>query len=62
MDWLKEHLGAYIGSGISAYTAFISFGGRQVFDTSGDLQLAMWVAPGVVGALFIFFLSRKYAN
>ena len=60
--WLKEHIGAYIGSGIGAYTAFISFGGRQIFETSGHLQITLWVAPGVIGTVFIFFLSRKYAN
>ena len=61
-DWLVEHLGAYITSGIGAYTAFISFGGRQLFDTSGVLQLFMWTAPGVIGTIFILLLSRKYSN
>ncbi|WP_019677505.1 hypothetical protein [Arsukibacterium perlucidum] len=58
--WLAEHLGAYITSGIAAYTAFISFGGRHVFGASGYLQLAMWVAPGIIGTLCIVLLSRKY--
>lgn len=61
-DWLVEHLGAYITSGIGAYTAFISFGGRQLFEASGMLQLSMWTAPGVIGTIFILFLSRKYSN
>ncbi|MGO2127966.1 MAG: hypothetical protein ACTH4U_04440 [Pseudoalteromonas prydzensis] len=61
-DWLVEHLGGYIGSGIAAFTAFLSFGGRHIFASSGYLQLAFWIAPGVIGVLFIFFLSRKYAN
>ena len=58
--WLVEHLGAYITSGIGAYTAFISFGGRHLFYTSGYLQLAMWVMPGIIGTIFILVLSRKY--
>jgi hypothetical protein len=61
-DWLVEHLGAYITSGIGAYTAFISFGGRHIFNTSGYLQLAMWVMPGIIGTIFILVLSRKYDN
>lgn len=61
-DWLVEHLAGYIGSGIAAYTAFIAFGGRHIFVSSGYMQLVFWVAPGVVGVLFIFPLSRKYAN
>jgi hypothetical protein len=60
--WLVEHIGAYIGTGIAAYTAFIAFGGRQIFYNSGYLQLAMWVAPGAIGTIFILFLSRKYSK
>ena len=29
--WLVEHIGASIGSGIAAYTAFMVFGGRNMF-------------------------------
>ena len=59
-SWLKEHLGAYIGSGIGAYTAFLVFGARQLFTLSNDWMLALWIAPGVFGALLITWASRKY--
>lgn len=58
--WLREHLAAYIGSGIGAYTAFFVFGGRQLLPMDGHWQLAMWIAPGVIGSCFIARLSRKY--
>lgn len=61
-DWLVEHLGGYIGSGIAAYTAFIAFGGRHIFTSTGFMQIMFWVAPGLVGVIFISALSRKYAN
>jgi hypothetical protein len=34
--WLVEHIGAFIGSGIGAYTAFMAFGGRSML-ASGSL-------------------------
>ncbi|RUO36093.1 hypothetical protein CWE13_09455 [Aliidiomarina shirensis] len=58
--WLREHLGAYLGSGIGAYTAFIVFGGSSIFQATGWLQTALWIAPGVIGSIFVAKLSRKY--
>ena len=60
-SWVTEHLGAYIGSGIGAYTAFLVFGARQFFTLSNDWMLALWIAPGVLGTLLISWASRKYA-
>jgi hypothetical protein len=34
--WLVEHIGAFIGSGIGAYNAFMAFGGRSML-ASGSL-------------------------
>lgn len=59
-QWWIEHLGAMIGSGIGAYTAFFAFGGRQLLSGIGQWQLAFWIAPGVVGGLVITWLARKY--
>ncbi|GGO68623.1 hypothetical protein [Bowmanella pacifica] len=59
-QWWIEHLGAMIGSGIGAYTAFITFGARQLLAGAGYWQLLFWVAPGVIGALVIGHLSRRY--
>lgn len=58
--WLTEHLGGYIGSGIAAYTAFITFGARHIISLPGNWQLMFWVLPGVIGAGFIIYLTRKY--
>jgi hypothetical protein len=60
--WLVEHIGASIGSGIGAYTAFLSFGGRSMFGDIGQWQLVFWVAPGVIGAIASARMSRKYKN
>ena len=60
--WLIEHISASIGSGISAYTAFLSFGGRSMFGELGQWQLVFWVAPGVIGAIASTRMSRKYKN
>ncbi|PKG93039.1 hypothetical protein [Paraglaciecola sp. MB-3u-78] len=58
--WLVEHLSAFIGSGIAAYTAFLAFGGRSMFGDLGPFQLVFWVAPGVIGTIAIARMSRKY--
>jgi uncharacterized membrane protein HdeD (DUF308 family) len=58
--WLIEHLGAMIGSGIAAYTAFFSFGMRRLMTDSGALQLLAWILPGIIGTIFIRYLSNHY--
>ena len=50
--WLREHLGAYLGSGIGAYTAFIVFGGNSLLHASGWVQTALG-SLGVIGSFFI---------
>lgn len=60
--WLVEHIGSSIGSGIGAYTAFMSFGGRSMFGNIGEWQFVFWVAPGVIGAIASARMSRKYKN
>ncbi|ALS99576.1 hypothetical protein [Lacimicrobium alkaliphilum] len=62
MQWWIEHLGAMIGSGIGAYTAFLAFGARVILADSGYFQLLAWVAPGVIGAVIISLQSRKYSK
>lgn len=66
-EWWIEHLRGLIGSGIGAYTAFFVFGGRRIFealfqDAAADISIVLWVAPGVVGSIFIAYLSRHYRN
>jgi hypothetical protein len=60
--WLVEHLSAFIGSGIGAYTAFLAFGGRSIFGELGQWLIIFWVAPGVIGAIASALMSRKYKN
>ena len=60
MEWWIEHLGAMIGSGIAAYTAFFSFGMRRLLSSYPDLQLLGWILPGVIGVTISVWLTRKY--
>ncbi len=61
-EWLIEHLGNIIGSGIGAYTAFFAFGGRRFLEEifSGQMQLIPWILPGVIGGFASAYLSKKY--
>ena len=66
-EWWIEHLRGLIGSGIGAYTAFFVFGGRGIFealfqDATADISIVLWITPGVVGSIFIAYLSRHYRN
>jgi hypothetical protein len=54
--------GAFMGSGIGAYTTLIAFGGRKIFSEFGDLQLIFWIAPEVIGGIGISRMSRKYRD
>ncbi len=59
-EWVIEHLGAMLGSGIGAYTAFLAFGGRVLFANLGEWQMVFWIAPGVIGSIASYLLSKKY--
>lgn len=59
--WLREHIGALVGTGIGAHTAFIAFGGRNLFQDIGQLQVIFWIAPGIIGSFAIRHYSMKYA-
>lgn len=61
-QWVIEHLGAMIGSGIGAYTAFIAFGGRTLFSGLGMWQLVFWIAPGVIGGIAASVIANRYAK
>jgi hypothetical protein len=47
-DWLKEHIKALVGAGISVYTAFMAFGSVRIFPEMA-LHPAMWSIPLTVG-------------
>jgi len=61
-EWLIEHLGNIIGSGIGAYTAFFAFGGGRFFSEifTGQMQLIPWMLPGIVGGVATYYLTKKY--
>lgn len=56
------HLQGTIISGIAAYTAFLSFGGRVLFENNlpGYLQILPWIMPTIFGLVVIRYWSRKY--
>ncbi|MFT5541615.1 MAG: hypothetical protein ACI97K_001069 [Glaciecola sp.] len=59
-QWIIEHIGAMMGSGIGAYTASLAFGGRTVLGDLGQWQLLFWVAPGVIGSVISAVFCKKY--
>ena len=64
-EWWLQHLGGLFGAGIGAYTAFLVFGGRRIFDSLfgelySDYSIILWVAPGVIGGIAIGMVSRHY--
>ncbi|WP_371194950.1 hypothetical protein [Glaciecola sp. SC05] len=61
-QWIIEHIGSMIGSGIAAYTAFLTFGGRTLFSDLGQWQLVFWVAPGIVGGIASYIVCKRYAQ
>ncbi|MGQ8365258.1 hypothetical protein [Glaciecola sp. 1036] len=58
-SWILEHIGSLLGSGIGAYTAFLTFGSRRLLDL-GEYQLVVWIAPGVIGSIASYILCKKY--
>lgn len=61
---IQTHIRGTIISGIAAYTAFLSFGGRSLF---GDLlpgywQVLPWVMPTLVGLPIIRVMKKRYAK
>jgi len=53
-NWLEEHISGMLVSAIAAFTAFFAFGGRRIFgDISGNLEIAVWIAPTIIGVAII---------
>lgn len=59
-EYLKEHVKAIVGSGISVYTAFFAFGAVR-FMPEMALHPGLWSIPLVVGLSIILFHHRKIA-
>ncbi|MBX2814679.1 MAG: hypothetical protein KTR24_01720 [Saprospiraceae bacterium] len=61
--WIKEHLVGMLGTGIAAYTAFLVFGGTQLFGHifAGKAVAILWVSPTIIGTGLISRMSKRYA-
>lgn len=57
-DWLKEHIKALVGAGISVYTAFFAFGAVRTFPELA-LHPVVWAIPLIVGLTLIIYHQRK---
>lgn len=53
-DWLKEHVKALVGAGISVYTAFFAFGAVRLMPTLA-LNPLLWAIPLSVGLGLILY-------
>jgi hypothetical protein len=54
MDWLKEHIKALVGAGISVYTAFFAFGAVRTVPALA-LHPGLWAIPLAVGLALIIY-------
>jgi hypothetical protein len=53
-DWLKEHVKALVGAGISVYTAFMAFGSVRILPELA-LHPLMWAVPLAIGLVIIIW-------
>jgi hypothetical protein len=60
VDWIREHIKALIGTGISVYTAFFAFGAVRLVP---ELALApvLWAVPLIIGLWLIIHHRAKVA-
>jgi uncharacterized membrane protein len=58
LEWLKEHIKALVGAGISVYTAFFAFGAVRTVPTLA-LHPGLWSIPLVVGLALIIHHQRR---
>lgn len=62
--WLKEHVKALVGAGISVYTAFMAFGSVRILPELA-LNPFMWAIPLTVGLAIILWhrraIDRRFA-
>lgn len=52
--WMKEHLKALVGAGISVYTAFMAFGSLRILPMLA-LNPIMWAIPLTIGISIIIY-------
>lgn len=54
--WMYSHIVRMMGAMIASYTAFL------VVNIQIDMQWILWLAPSVIGSIFIAFFIRKYTR
>jgi hypothetical protein len=63
--WIKEHIKALVGAGISVYTAFMAFGSVRILPALA-LHPVMWAVPLVIGVALIVWhrlaVDRQFAG
>jgi hypothetical protein len=57
LAYLKEHLKAFVGSGISVYTAFMTFGLARLLPSQA-FNPTLWAIPIVIGVSIILYHFR----
>jgi cadmium resistance protein CadD (predicted permease) len=57
-DYLKEHVKAIVGAGISVYTAFFAFGAVRIMPELA-LNPGLWSIPLVIGLSIILYHHRQ---
>jgi succinate dehydrogenase hydrophobic anchor subunit len=60
LAYLKEHLKALVGSGISVYTAFMTFGLARLLPQHA-FNPTLWAIPIVIGVSIILYHFRRLA-
>ncbi len=61
LAYLKEHVKALVGAGISVYTAFMTFGLAQLLP-SHAFNPTLWAIPIVIGISIILYHHRRLAK
>jgi hypothetical protein len=61
LAYLKEHVKALVGAGISVYTAFMTFGLAQLLP-SHAFNPTLWAIPIVIGISIILYHHRRLAR
>jgi hypothetical protein len=63
-DWLFQHLGNMIATGIAAHTAFFAVGAVRwipdLYSRSPALYLVPWIMPALMGSVAMVVLKRHY--
>jgi len=58
LDWLREHIKALVGAGISVHIAFFAFGAVRTIPTLA-LHPGLWSVPLTVGLALITYHRRQ---